>query len=217
MASPGRLTYCRSTTHSPITSTSILVRKKQSSASSGLHTTGSFSLKDVLMPGASTQYYDKVSTKFGAYTAADFASGGFRVVLTVRFRAFAQDGSSVETTAIGEGIDYGDKAYNKAMSVAHKYALLQLFCIPTEDQKDPENENHELKIEPPPIPTKTTIEDIRTQLSDALIKRIRAAKLGTDSVLRIWEENGGTVAGFATGLVKIEEAIARSVKGEVAP
>src|SRR4249920_2246967 len=41
----------------------------------------SFRLQDnQVMPGASTQYYDKVPTKFGSYTAADFAAGGFRVV-----------------------------------------------------------------------------------------------------------------------------------------
>ncbi len=41
----------------------------------------SFRLQDnVVMPGASTRYYDKVPTKFGAYGEADFASGGFRVV-----------------------------------------------------------------------------------------------------------------------------------------
>jgi 2,3,4,5-tetrahydropyridine-2-carboxylate N-succinyltransferase len=41
----------------------------------------SFRLQDnQVMPGAATQYYDKVPTKFGAYSAADFATGGFRVV-----------------------------------------------------------------------------------------------------------------------------------------
>jgi len=41
----------------------------------------SFRLQDnQVMPGVSTQYYDKVPTKFGGYTAADFAAGGFRVV-----------------------------------------------------------------------------------------------------------------------------------------
>src|SRR5262245_44245508 len=35
----------------------------------------SFRLHDnQVMPGASTQYYDKVPTKFGAYSAADFAA-----------------------------------------------------------------------------------------------------------------------------------------------
>jgi 2,3,4,5-tetrahydropyridine-2-carboxylate N-succinyltransferase len=32
------------------------------------------------VPGAFTQYYDKVPLKFARYTAADFAAGGFRVV-----------------------------------------------------------------------------------------------------------------------------------------
>jgi len=41
----------------------------------------SFRLADnAVMPGGSTQYFDKVPTKFGAYTPADFAAGGFRVV-----------------------------------------------------------------------------------------------------------------------------------------
>ncbi|HET9041929.1 MAG TPA: 2,3,4,5-tetrahydropyridine-2,6-dicarboxylate N-succinyltransferase [Burkholderiales bacterium] len=41
----------------------------------------SFRLQDnQVMPGACTQYYDKVPTKFGGYSAADFAAGGFRVV-----------------------------------------------------------------------------------------------------------------------------------------
>jgi 2,3,4,5-tetrahydropyridine-2-carboxylate N-succinyltransferase len=41
----------------------------------------SFRLQDnAVMPGASTQYFDKVPTKFAAYTPQDFAAGGFRVV-----------------------------------------------------------------------------------------------------------------------------------------
>jgi hypothetical protein len=44
---------------------------------------------------------------------------------------------------IGEAMDSGDKSSNKAMSVAHKYAFLQVFAIPTEEQKDPDGETHE--------------------------------------------------------------------------
>jgi 2,3,4,5-tetrahydropyridine-2,6-dicarboxylate N-succinyltransferase len=41
----------------------------------------SFRLSDnQVMPGASTQYYDKVPTKFGDYSGEEFAAGGFRVV-----------------------------------------------------------------------------------------------------------------------------------------
>ena len=35
-------------------------------------------------------------------------------------------------------MDTGDKASNKALSIGLKYAMLQVFCIPTEDEKDPD-------------------------------------------------------------------------------
>lgn len=59
-------------------------------------------------------------------------------LLTIRFTAYAPDGSSVSMTVVGEGMDSGDKSSNKAMSVAMKYAMFQLFCIPTEELKDPD-------------------------------------------------------------------------------
>lgn len=64
-------------------------------------------------------------------------------ILTIEFDFFAEDGSSVTVVVIGEGMDSGDKASNKAMSVAHKYALIQVFAIPTREDKDPEMESPE--------------------------------------------------------------------------
>lgn len=55
---------------------------------------------------------------------------------TVKFRYITTDGSCVETVNVGEAMDSGDKGMNKAMSVALKYSLLQMFLIPTEDPKD---------------------------------------------------------------------------------
>lgn len=66
-------------------------------------------------------------------------------MLTMKFRFFAEDGSSIESITIGEAMDTGDKSMNKAMSVAYKYAMMQLFCIPTNDDKDPENNTHKPK------------------------------------------------------------------------
>ena len=54
-------------------------------------------------------------------------------IMKVRYTVYAEDGSSVSATVIGEGMDSADKSSNKAMSVAMKYALFQLFCIPTEE------------------------------------------------------------------------------------
>jgi hypothetical protein len=65
-------------------------------------------------------------------------------VLKIKYTFYAEDGSSVAAIVVGEGMDSGDKASNKAMAVAHKYALTQVFCIPTEEQKDPEHDSHEV-------------------------------------------------------------------------
>ena len=65
-------------------------------------------------------------------------------ILKVRYTFYAEDGSSVSAVVIGEGMDSGDKASNKAMAVAMKYAMFQTFCIPTEEMPDPDAET------PPP-------------------------------------------------------------------
>ena len=56
-------------------------------------------------------------------------------VLKIRYTFYASDGSSVQAVVIGEGMDSGDKASNKAMAVAMKYALFQVFCVPTEEMQ----------------------------------------------------------------------------------
>jgi len=65
-------------------------------------------------------------------------------VLKVKFTFHAEDGSNVSCEMIGEGSDTGDKASNKALSVALKYAILQMLMIPTVDAKDPEIDSHEI-------------------------------------------------------------------------
>lgn len=71
-------------------------------------------------------------------------------VLKVKYTFYAEDGSSVFAVVQGEGMDSGDKASNKAMSAAFKYAMFQTFCIPTEEMRDPDAET-------PPESTKPEI------------------------------------------------------------
>lgn len=73
-------------------------------------------------------------------------SGGvlFYTRLDVLYRFYTTDGSFVETKVIGEAMDSGDKATNKAMSIAYKYACFQVFCIPTEEMLDPDAEVHDV-------------------------------------------------------------------------
>ena len=66
-------------------------------------------------------------------------------IIKVKYTFYAEDGSSVSATVIGEGMDSGDKATNKAMSIAFKYACFQVFCIPTEEMVDPDAEVHEVE------------------------------------------------------------------------
>ena len=76
------------------------------------------------------------------------------VILKIKYTFFAEDGSNIVAIMIGEGADSGDKASNKAQSIALKYACLQVFAIPTADNKDPDGENYDLsgKALPPSEP-----------------------------------------------------------------
>ncbi len=61
----------------------------------------------------------------------------FYVTVTAEFDLIAaSDGSKHTIRTYGEAMDSGDKATNKAMSAAYKYAAFQAFCIPTEANSD---------------------------------------------------------------------------------
>lgn len=86
-------------------------------------------------------------------------------ICKIKYTFYAEDGTSVSAVVIGEGMDSGDKATNKAMSIAFKYACFQVFCIPTEEMKDPDAECHEVK------PKKA--EDVASmKISDVKVKSI---------------------------------------------
>lgn len=67
----------------------------------------------------------------------------FHVIADITYRFYCDDGSFVDAVVVGEAMDSGDKAFNKALSIAHKYALTQVFKIRTEDL-DPDGEVHEV-------------------------------------------------------------------------
>jgi hypothetical protein len=70
----------------------------------------------------------------------------FYVTCKVRFDfVSAEDGSKHEVVMYGEAMDSGDKATNKAMSAAYKYAAMQAFCIPTEGDNDADSTTHEIQ------------------------------------------------------------------------
>lgn len=89
-------------------------------------------------------------------------SGGLLIysICKIRYTFYAEDGSSVTAVTIGEGMDSGDKATNKAMAIAFKYACFQVFCIPTEglmDDPDKESPAPAPKKSPVPAPKKNAL------------------------------------------------------------
>lgn len=97
-------------------------------------------------------------------------------ICTVEYTFYAEDGSSVSATVIGEGMDSGDKATNKAMSAAFKYACFQTFCIPTEEMKDPDAETP-----PPSEPAKPVLE---AKYVNTLYTELQRTGIGISRILR---------------------------------
>jgi len=75
----------------------------------------------------------------------------FYVVVKAEFDFVSTEDGSVHTvTTYGEAMDSGDKATNKAMSIAYKYAAFQAFCIPTEETAiDADSEVHQVASRSP--------------------------------------------------------------------
>ena len=64
------------------------------------------------------------------------------VSIMMEYDFFAEDGSKVTVGPVpAEGLDSGDKATNKALSAALKYALIQTFSVPTEDMAEADFES----------------------------------------------------------------------------
>lgn len=117
-------------------------------------------------------------------------------ICKIKYTFYAEDGSNITAVVVGEGMDSGDKATNKAMAIAMKYACFQAFCIPTEEMADPDKETHELAEEPPRLPQKSLQPPPKSQtpppqptndvISEAQAKRLFAISKGnTDKVKEV--------------------------------
>jgi hypothetical protein len=107
-------------------------------------------------------------------------SGGmlFYVVLDVEFDfVSAEDGSKHTVRAAGEAMDSGDKATNKAMSAAYKYACMQAFCIPTEGDNDADATTHEVvRVNPRPPQEYSVDQEVREEWVDAIRRNLSFPK-----------------------------------------
>lgn len=123
-------------------------------------------------------------------------------VCTVRYTFYAKDGSNVQCVVIGEGMDSGDKATNKAMSIAFKYACFQVFCIPTEEMKDPDAEVHE--VTPKSKHTDNpAVEAVRAKANE--VKKLLVKVTGSkENAQAVWEKQYKADAG---DIVKMNAAL----------
>lgn len=96
------------------------------------------------------------------------------VQLRVKFSFYAEDGSVVSAVTEGEGLDSGDKATNKAMSGALKYALIQTLSIPTEDMADADLDSPELTRTAKPVASKSSVAATPSQPATATVASAQA-------------------------------------------
>lgn len=99
----------------------------------------------------------------------------------------ADDGSIHVVRTMGEAMDSSDKATNKAMSAAYKYAALMTFAIPTEGDNDADAHTPEVLAQAQPQPvsaadwakivmlvkaTKTPVGEVRDHLGVPSLKAL---------------------------------------------
>lgn len=121
-----------------------------------------------ILPRMSDRTHQERSTKSGSLL--------FYVTVRADFDfVSSKDGSKHTVTMYGEAMDSADKATNKAMSAAYKYACLQVFCIPTEGMGDADATTHE--VYPPPGSDKAA-QEVARQKIDGLRPLLNGASDG---------------------------------------
>lgn len=105
----------------------------------------------------------------------------------------ADDGSIHVVRTMGEAMDSSDKATNKAMSAAYKYAALMTFAIPTEGDNDADAHTPEVVAEEKPKPapiTEAQLEELQllfTHLSVPVADFLEVAQIKTlDALPASW-------------------------------
>lgn len=86
----------------------------------------------------------------------------------------SHDGSKHTVKTYGEAMDSGDKATNKAMSAAYKYAAFQTFCIPTEGDNEADAQTHVVATQ--------------FDVTEAL-NAVQGAK-STEALQQVWKKHG---------------------------
>lgn len=149
----------------------------------------------------------------------------FRVVQGIEYDFIADDGSFRTIGPIyGEGVDTGDKATNKSTSGAHKYALLETFLVPTQEQKDSEYEDPAPpaampKTQAPPsmptpraTPLQQAVDKNKQAALEALNKALVDAKFEGDARTQLLRQTFGTSDSRKLHEMKVADLLAGVAK-----
>jgi hypothetical protein len=119
-------------------------------------------------------------------TAAAKSGGSLNVVrVEVEYSVHGTIGEPVSGWVAAEAFDSGDKATAKAMSVAYRTFMLQLFCLPT-DEPDPDSFSYEIGEKVPArdwkaeVAALSTVEQARALWREAV--DAKATKSVTDAI-----------------------------------
>jgi len=110
--------------------------------------------------------------------------GVMRVVeLLVEFTFHSPDGTTIVAVAAGEGADVADKATNKAMAGAFKYAIMQTFMVPTRELQDGDEDT-------PEIPSGSQQQHAQNANHDATVDLMvqQAQELGRPAIMHELDE-----------------------------
>jgi hypothetical protein len=126
--------------------------------------------------------------------------------LQVAYTFYASDGSHVRAVVVGEASDSADKSSNKAMSAALKYALLQIFCVPTESMDDADAHTPELArkqvaaVKPVPMSERDKALATVKELLETVTKEEAMAQMSTFGVGRVSDMDDNQLSQFKVGL-----------------
>lgn len=142
----------------------------------------------------------------------------FYVTVTAEFDFVAtEDGSCHTVRTYGEAMDSGDKATNKAMSAAYKYAAFMTFAIPTEGDNDADASTHEVavrggqssdsEVSRPAPPSSDPIDETQFGVLQALIETSGADIMGICKAYKVAALNQLNAADFPRLRAQLEKKL----------
>ena len=143
-------------------------------------------------------------------TEKQTAKGGtlFAVVVEAEFDFVSATDSTTHTVKMfGEAMDSGDKATNKAMSAAFKYACFQTFCIPTEGDNDADAASPEPQYAGMAAPVRKVVRDI-----EAAGFPVEAVTVEDGTTTKVYPSSAGDIRPISEAQQKRLFAIAKSRK-----